>query len=168
MNYLSEDIYKIVTANIPIVCVDIIPVKKTSNNWQIGIITRATGPEAGKPALIGGRIYHQEQIHDAITRHLKADCQINKYHLFPHNDVPKPFYVQQYLHQAQADPPLGYDPTKHSIGLTYLVEFLEKPRPQNEARDFRWVGLGEIPKQAAYNHQLLMNEAFQFLLGLKA
>lgn len=165
---LSNETYQLVTQSVPIVCVDLIPVRENGGGWQIGIITRATGPEAGKPALIGGRILHQELVQDAIARHLKSDTKVTDFQLFANSEASQPFYVQQYLHQSEAKPPLGYDPTKHSIALTYLVDLLEEPKPSNEASDFRWITFDQLPKSAGYNQHLMMNKAFQFLRGLKA
>jgi hypothetical protein len=71
--------------------------------------------------------------------------------------------VQQYFHQASAKPPFGYDPTKHAVTLTYIIDINEEPQPKNEAADFRWISNSEVPAEAAYNQHLVMRLAFEYL-----
>lgn len=156
MTYLSEDLYKTIVKNIPLVCVDILPVKKVNEEWRIGIITRATGPETGKPAILGGRIYYGELIKDTISRNLEADLGIKSYKFLEGHDESQPYYVQQYVHADSAKNPLGYDPTKQAVALLYLVKLDDEPQPKNEASNFYWINKTQIPKAAAYNQQVIM------------
>jgi ADP-ribose pyrophosphatase YjhB (NUDIX family) len=164
MTYLSPKLFKTMTDNIPITCIDLIPVRRLGDKWQIGIITRATGPEVGKPAILGGRIFYEETILQAILRHMKTDWEVSQYTFFSGNKVSRPFYVQQYLHQKSAKSPFGYDPTKHAISLTYLIQIAEEPRPRNEASDFYWIDRQELPESSAYNQHLVMELAFDELI----
>jgi len=165
MTRLPPELYQTVTNSIPIVCVDLIPIKQVRSEWQIGVITRATGPETGKLAILGGRIYHDEFITDAIARHMKTDWGISDYRFWEGNTISRPFYVQQYLHAKAAELPYGYDPGKHAIALTYLIELSKEPRPRNEASAFHWIEASEVPEPAAYDQHLVMAEAFKFLLS---
>src|SRR5581483_11298113 len=97
MSQLPDDLYRTVTESLPIVCVDVIPVRKLDGQWQIGVITRATGSQAGKLALIGGRIRHGESIEQAIKRHLNNDLLIKDFRFFQ-GDSSHPFNVAQYEH----------------------------------------------------------------------
>lgn len=162
IGYVSDELYAQITASIPVICVDVIPYDASSK--KIGVITRATGKESGKIALIGGRIKKGESIIKAVNRHLSTDLQINNFNFYTGNDHTHPFYVQQYFH---GDKPLNgfgaFDPTKHSIGLTYLIEISEIPMPKSEASQFHWISREEIPEPAAYNQDIVMGEAFRFI-----
>ena len=168
MGYLPDKLYDTITRHIPIICVDLIPAKKQDYKWLIGIIRRATGTEANKPALLGGRVRYQESLDSAIRRHLKTDCGVVKFQFWHVNSLDRPFYVQQYVHAESAQPPLAYDPTKHSIALTYLIEIGEEPKPGNEADDFYWITASQIPEHAAFNQHVVMAQAFNFLRGPRA
>ncbi|HUA13551.1 MAG TPA: DUF4916 domain-containing protein [Candidatus Sulfotelmatobacter sp.] len=165
MDYLPEDLYKTITGAMPIACVDLIPVRKVEDVYQIGVITRATGPESGRQAVLGGRIYLSETIADSISRHLKANLGISTYSFLEGNEVARPFYVQQYFRSETAEPPYGYDPTKHAIALTYLIKFQETAKPVNEASAFYWIKSDDVPKSSAYNQHLVMMKTFKFLLA---
>ncbi len=158
-NLLTDPAYELIATCVPFVCVDIIPVRAK----QIGIISRATGSERGKPAILGGRVHKNETISDAISRHLldSFGSGVFKYH--EGNSESHPFYVQQFLHGSSAKPPYGYDPTKHSVTMVYLVTIEEPMHVRNEASDFRWVSSGDLPDASAYNHHLVMRQAASFL-----
>lgn len=161
--YLARSVFDLVVDSVPIVCVDFLPV---SNSWpepRLGIITRATGPEAGKTALLGGRIQKDETISEAIGRHLFESLGEERFAYYPGNSEDRPFYVAQYAHAQESVG--GYDPTKHSIALTYLIRIANN-QPEvvrDEASDFRWIGFDEIPDKSAYNHHKVMGEAVMFL-----
>lgn len=160
--YVSNELYTQITAVFPVVCIDVILFDVNAN--KIGVIERATGKEAGKLATIGGRIKKGETIQKAIARHLWNDLQINDFTFYQGNSPTRPFYIQQYVHgNAPTDDFRCYDPTKQSIGLTYIIETNEKAIAQNEATELRWVGESEIPASTAFNQGVLMHEAFAFL-----
>lgn len=148
-------IYEIGVETLPIVCADIIPVK----DGKIGVIKRATGPEAGKLALIGGRVRKNQRVSDAISNHLKTDLAITKWNFHPINSEQRPFFVQQYLHKTSSNNELGYDPTKHAIAMTYLIEIEATPVPRKEADAFLWVDEEHIPDITAYNQGFVMKAA---------
>lgn len=160
---LPDKLYKNITGNVPIVCVDIIPVKQINNTWYIGIIKRSTGLESDKLAILGGRISLNETIPEAINRHLLKDLGIHKFTFYKTNKTQTPFYVQQYFLGVKSEKPYGFDPTKHAIALTYLVTINDTPIPKNEASEFRWITKQEIPKKPAFNQDTVMQEAFRYL-----
>lgn len=165
--FCSDELYAQVTAAFPIVCVDVIPFNAKTN--KIGVITRATGKERGKRALIGGRIGKGETIPQAITRHLGTDLNIEKFEFYAGNAAEHPFYVMQYAHESQktSDFP-GYDPSKQSIGLTYVITITGTPSPTAEAAAFDWISESEIPQVTAYNQGLAMRQVFNFVRSASA
>jgi ADP-ribose pyrophosphatase YjhB (NUDIX family) len=163
---LTPPVYDLVVDSVPIVCVDIIPVKTELFIPKLGIITRATGPERGKAAILGGRVLKNETIIDAIGRHLLGSFGSAEFSFHDGNPKKRPFFVQEYPHQDSAEPPLGFDPTKHALAMTYLVKIAEPTQVRDEALDFHWVGLDELPETSAYNHHVAMLEAADFLRQL--
>lgn len=164
---IKPEIYKLVTDLVPISCVDIIPVRTINDSFAVGVIVRKTGHEAGKIAIIGGGIRKDESIDRAIMRHLNKDLQINNYDLYEsHKNSNQPFFVQQYFHKTKSQD-TGYDPTKHAIALNYLIIISEEPKPKNEANKFLWIKEGKIPKETAFNHGIVLKQAFKFLKTLK-
>lgn len=164
--FLAKPIYDLIVDAVPIVCVDFLPVRFESmnNDPQIGIITRATGPETGKPALLGGRVQKNETVSAAISRHLEGSLGETEFAYHQGNTEDQPFYLGQYTHAPTAEG--GYDPTKHSIAPTYLIDINEPGIVRDEASDFRWIGFDEIPATSAYNHHLAMRKAAKFLQNL--
>ncbi|HMS92581.1 MAG TPA: DUF4916 domain-containing protein [Candidatus Saccharibacteria bacterium] len=161
--YLNNNLYRKISSHIPIICVDIVPVKQVKKVWKIGIIKRATGKEAGKLAILGGRIALNETIPEAIKRHLFRDLNIHKFNFYQINDTQKPFYVQQYFLGSESRKPYGFDPTKHAIALTYLVTINEEPIPRDEASAFSWIDRNQIPTKPAFNQDTVMQEVFNYL-----
>jgi ADP-ribose pyrophosphatase YjhB (NUDIX family) len=154
-------VYQIGVETLPIVCVDVIPVKEVEGKNWIGVIRRATGPEAGKLALVGGRVWKDLSIPKAVGYHLKNDLNITEWKFQEGNSEEHPFYVQQYFQRSNSEDKYGYDPTKHAVAMVYLVEISGEPAPRNEADIFIWVSENEMPKLTAYNHGLVMKQAFE-------
>lgn len=163
MSHLPDELFNTVISSIPIICVDIIPVRKLNNAWALGVITRATPPQAGKTTILGGRINYGETVQEAIARHLKTDLGLSKYEFLEKTDQFNPFRIQQFLRAETAGPPFGFDPTKHAISLNYLVEITDTPIPKNEAKNFFWINESQIPNNCGYNHDLVIKSAFDFL-----
>jgi hypothetical protein len=162
--YLSDDDYRLVTNLVPIVCIDVLPIKKDDAGiWHIGMIIRATGSQTGKITLIGGRVQHSELINDAILRHIKNDLGLDAFGYAEGLSESKPFMVQQYLHQDSVESEeYAFDPTKNSIGLTYLIEISESPTATNEASEFLWVSDIE-GKKFGFNQQVVAKKALEYL-----
>lgn len=156
-------IYQIGVDTLPIICTDVIPVKKDGGVNKIGVILRATGPEAGKLAITGGRIKRDQKVSDAISRHLKNDLATSDWKFHPANTEQRPFYVQQYFQNSTYEKGYGYDPTKHAISLTYVIEITGDPIPKNEATKFLWISERELTANTAYNHGEVMKQAFKYL-----
>jgi len=162
--YLSETTYKLVTDLIPITCVDMIPVDYNSDTVRLGAIIRATGQEAGKIALIGGRVQKEEPLIVAMSRHMSISLGNAEFNMHPENEIERPFYIAQYNHAERMKDHL-FDPTKHSISMTYLVTI---PEPDlslvgNEASSFHWLNIGELPDESAFNQHLVLHKAAQFI-----
>lgn len=161
VGYVSDELYLKITDSVPIVCVDLVPYDAQSK--KIGVITRATGSQAGKLALIGGRVKKNESIDQAIQRHLSTDLDITDFSFYKNNSVIRPFYVQQYYHGEYPGKGFAaFDPTKHAIALSYIIIISGNPIAKLEASEFHWIDASELPKSSAFNHAIIMKEALAF------
>lgn len=156
-------VYEMGVKILPILCVDVIPIKRESDIYKIGVISRASGPEAGKVAVIGGRVRKDLKVAEAIGLHLKNDLAIDMWKFYQDNNEKRPFYVQQYLQKSNSTDEFGYDPTKHAVALNYIIEIEGNPKPKNEANNFVWITENEIPEVTAYNHGIVMKQVFEFV-----
>lgn len=160
---INRDVYGLISEIIPISCTDFMPVRVVNGQWQIGVIERATGPEAGKMGVLGGGIYKGKSITEAINYHLKKDLGFTGFRFFGDLDESHPFYVEQYFHGRETRGESGYDPTKQSTALTFLIEIDEDPVPRDEASKFLWIAEDQIPEETAYNQKVVMQKAFDYL-----
>ncbi|HVE80964.1 MAG TPA: DUF4916 domain-containing protein [Candidatus Dormibacteraeota bacterium] len=158
---LDDKDYLKAIKSVPIICVDVVPVRFIDDKPQIGIITRQTGPFAGSAAVVGGRVRKDETITEAIARHLRHDLEIEFFEFFRSNEA-TPFYVQQYFEEVESGSSYGHDPAKHDIALNYLIEIQDDPKPKNEASDFYWINESEVPK-SGYRQEIIMKAAFKHL-----
>lgn len=167
--FIKEGAFKLLTEMAPITCVDMLPVRRTVEGiWQIGIVTRMTGPEAGKPAVIGGILKKGVPVMEAIQAHLQKDFETVPFLLFETITPQTPFMVQRYSHaNAPTDNTGGYDPTKESVALTFLIKLDDTPtvKPYGEVSDFRWIDRSQLPpiEDTAYRHGIVMEAAFTYL-----
>ncbi|KKQ74309.1 MAG: hypothetical protein US96_C0035G0013 [Candidatus Woesebacteria bacterium GW2011_GWB1_38_5b] len=161
---------EIIIPNMPISCVDVIPVRHTERGYEIGIIKRGTGSQAGKLAIVGGRIFKDEYPNDAIRRHLIKDLNVHGFAHFGKATDHSPFFLQMYAHanSSQAEG-YGFDPTKQAITLTYLVQIDEQPQPSgDEAIEYLWIDSEEqIPEDTAFNHGVAMRNAIRHLKDIE-
>lgn len=161
---LSNKDYELVTSSVPIVCIDVVPVTYENNILKLGAIIRATGSESGKVALIGGRILKNESITEAIARHIQKDLSCTSFRYNQLNNENSPFLVQQYEHTAGSPNKFEcFDPTKHSIGLTYLIELQQNPVATNEASDFLWLTEKDINDNFAFGQDFVFRQVINKL-----
>lgn len=164
--YLSDEVYKLVTSSVPIICVDILPVRQVENRWQTGLILRATGSQVGKLTILGGRIFYAETTEQALRRHLQTDLQVRSFRYYHGLNEETPFTVQQYFRASEIDSDkYGFDPTKHALALTYLVHINESEvTPVNEADGLEWVSAETLSqKEIGFNQKVVVERAFRHL-----
>lgn len=155
-------VYDFIVQFKPLPCVEVVPVRRMSDN-QLGVIIRATGPEKGKLAVMGSGVNKNESISNAILRTLQTDLGINSFEFYGSITEETPFRVGQHLHSPKTSEDIPYDPTKHAVGVAYLVEINGDPSPRNEASDFFWITRDQIPPITAYNHWTILKSAFNYL-----
>jgi ADP-ribose pyrophosphatase YjhB (NUDIX family) len=136
--WIPEDEYELIQRRVPIACVDLLPLKPDRS--AVGLIRRETyGGEEGW-CLIGGAVLKDEELLDAIRRHVKSTLGPD---FLPDLSRAQPLTTIQYF----TDPRLGdfHDPRKHAIALTYAAPCIGTAAARGEAREFRWFKRDQLP-----------------------
>jgi len=129
---------------LPIVCVDVLAVRHaapTDRLAEVGLIWRHTPDRGPRWCLIGGRVRYGESIHAAVTRHVRDT--LGDEVQFDVSRWREPLFVAQYAPTAREG--FLHDPRKHAVALTYALDVVGAPAPQNEALDFRWFPVDQLP-----------------------
>ncbi|HAN24115.1 MAG: DUF4916 domain-containing protein [Microbacterium sp.] len=136
MTFLPDGLYAQIEANMPIACVDFVPVERAEGRIsRVGLILRES-PHGRVWCHLGGRVRRGETLRAALERHsletigLELDVSVN----------PQPDAVFEWFPSsiAPADGTVfGDDPRKHAIGLAYVLGMpFEGASPRGEALDF--------------------------------
>ena len=129
---------------VPIVCVDVLPMRTGHGADEIGLILRDTPHQGRRWCLVGGRVFRDESLVDAVARHLWGTLGAEiRFDLHP--DA-QPIYVSQYF-TTERDGAL-VDPRQHAVAMNYCIEVSGPVVAQGEAHEFRWFDRLRLP--AAY------------------
>ena len=165
--WFEENYYKQIQRTLPIVTVDILPLKyskeKRGRLEGVGLISRETADEGVKWCLIGGRLLYGEQLSEAILRQISVTLGEGLKVISEIKDQ-QPLYVAQYF--PSGDSPFLRDPRQHSIGLTYALELEGCIYPRGEALDFKWFSPIYLPKNSefGFNHDKLVRALLEYLI----
>ncbi len=159
-NWLSDKDWENVQKLMPIICVDIIPFRniekrKKTLTLEIGLILRLA-PIKKKWCFIGGRILKDETVTSAIRRQLNNTLGFNIQYILEKD--PQPVYIAQYFTKKTNN--YGFDPRQHAIGLAYFLNLEGEAKAQDEALDFKWFNINEIPPSNEFGfgqHKILLN-----------
>lgn len=152
--WLSEEEYKLVTDKTPIPTVDLVILRNSKKGWEVLLLVRKTGYAKGKWCIIGGRIWKNEKIRDAIKR--QADDLGVQVKIIPPFNENFPVMVND-------DSKL--DLTKHPISSVYPVKIVGGMIREEgeEYKGFRWFPVNKLPP-LAYDHK---NEIVSAIKRLK-
>jgi len=142
--WLNADDWKRVQETVPVVCVDVTPVRFGDDGraQAIGLILRDTPHQGRRWCLVGGRVLHNESLADAVIRHL-AQTLGDAIHFHIEADA-QPVYVAQYFTVAHS---VGVvDPRQHSVAMNYLVGVEGPVVARGEAYDFCWFPRQQLPR----------------------
>jgi ADP-ribose pyrophosphatase YjhB (NUDIX family) len=144
VSFLPAPLYDQIEKSMPIACVDFVSIRHRATT-EVGLIRRES-PFGVVWCHLGGRINRGETIAQALCRHANdtLDVSLN----LP--DDPQPDYVYQWFPPAIAPNNgivHGDDPRKHAIGLSFVVEMAGDPQARNEAIDFAWFAVSELPEE---------------------
>ena len=148
--WLNPEQYRLVQASVPIVCVDIVPLKMNGSAIDaIGLILRDTPHQGRRWCLVGGRVLRDESLAQAAARHLRETLgNAIRFSLDP--DI-QPVYVSQYFPTPR--PPGVLDPRQHSVAMNYLVPIEGEVRAGGEAHQFQWFPPTSLPTPTEFGFQ---------------
>jgi ADP-ribose pyrophosphatase YjhB (NUDIX family) len=144
VTYLPAELYGLIEESLPIACVDFVPLRGIEP-VEVGLILRDS-PFGRVWCHLGGRIQRGETLADALRRHARETVGVDLELLTD----PQPDYVYQWFPAGVAPTdgtPYGRDPRKHSIALSFVTTFVGVPFPQNEALDFSFFPVDDLPKE---------------------
>ena len=142
MTWLTEAEYQRVRETVPIVCVDIVPLRVEAGAVkQVGLILRDAPDQGRRWCLVGGRVWRNETLAEAVTRHIQETMGPEiRFHLDP--DA-QPIYVAQYFPTRR---PVGViDLRQHSVAMNYCVRIGGEVATGGEAHEFRWFDVNRLP-----------------------
>jgi ADP-ribose pyrophosphatase YjhB (NUDIX family) len=147
--------YRLLLGQVPIACVDLMPVRQRNGRTQIGLIKRRDERGGVRWAMLGGGVWRGETIAAALDRHVKETLGEEATIELPDGQEHPPA-VGQYFPQLR--PGFGHDPRKHSIAVSYWAALSGETTAMGEAEDFDWFDLAAIPPDSefGYGHELIV------------
>jgi len=162
--WIDEELWRKIQKIIPIVTIDVLPINKIEGDGitRVGLILRETADEGKKWCFIGGRLLYGEKLWDGVNRQIKITLG-DTVSISKENVHQQPLYVAQYF--SYEDDEFLRDPRQHSIGLTYVLNLEGEIKPRDEALDFKWFSLNNLPKedQFGFNHNKLLSKCLELL-----
>jgi ADP-ribose pyrophosphatase YjhB (NUDIX family) len=141
--WIPEAAYKRISAAVPIVCVDLLPMSQ--DGTRVGLILRNTYEGGQGWCLLGGGVLINESLQEALARHvattLGGDASISPGTIR---------YGETFEYFSVRRAGELYDPRKHAVALTYSGEVTGKFEPQDEALDFDWFSVDSLPDAPAF------------------
>jgi ADP-ribose pyrophosphatase YjhB (NUDIX family) len=145
--------YRLVLGQLPIACVDVLPVRETDGGFEIGLIKRHDRDRQLRWAMVGGGVHRGETVGEAIARHVRITLGDAARAELPCDEA-RPHAVGQYFPEPRAG--YGHDPRKHAVALSYWAHLSGSVVPLDEAVAFAWFPADEIPSAAdfGFGHEL--------------
>jgi 8-oxo-dGTP diphosphatase len=127
----------------PMVCVDMIVLRKTETSNEILLIKRLNDPFKDHWALPGGFIEMEEDLIDSAYRELDEETHI----------------TQIQLKQLKTYGTPGRDPRGRTISVVFggFLESKQEAQAGDDAKETQWFSLEELPP-LAFDHQLIIQE----------
>lgn len=134
-------------------CVDAIlfGFDKDSNDLKILLIQRKYEPYKDYWALAGGFVKDNETLESAVLRELKEETGL----------VESPFLDQLYTFDG-----IDRDPRERIVSIAYygLINTTVL-KASTDAKDAKWFSVNKLPKDLAFDHNLIINKALERLRG---
>jgi len=140
--WLSDEEMASIRAHLPVVYVDIVPVRVDSLGriTYVGLLLTGTSHGGISRTLVSGRVLHGERIREALVRHLEKDLGTLALPRVPVS--PTPFTVAEYF----PDPGVSgfHDPRQHAVSLAYVIPVDGDCAPAQSALDLAWMRPEEV------------------------
>ena len=135
-NWLSRDELDSARERLPILYVDIVPVRTDESGalTSVGLLLRVTGDGQIIRALVSGRVLYHERLRSALLRHVEKDLGPLALPRLP--VMPAPFTVAEYFPTPGVTP--FHDPRQHAVSLAYVVPVDGDCEPQQDALELTW------------------------------
>jgi len=140
--WLPVDELDTARARLPIVYVDVIPVRinELGEVVSVGLLLRARPDGSISRAVISGRVFYGERIRDALLRHIEKDLGPMALPQVPAS--PTPFTIAEYFPDVQVT---GFhDPRQHAVSMVYVVPMTGDCAPSQNALDLVWLTPEEV------------------------
>jgi 8-oxo-dGTP diphosphatase len=134
----------------PMVCVDIVVLRKATDSHEILLIQRLNEPFKDHWALPGGFIEMEEDLIDSAYRELEEETGITQIQLQQLKTYGKP----------------GRDPRGRTISVVFggLLEEDQEVQAGDDAKETKWFSIAELPP-LAFDHSLILEECFELLIS---
>ena len=144
-SWLSREDLESARERLPIVYVDIVPVRADDAGTVIafGLLLRVTHGQISR-ALVSGRVLYHERIRTAMLRHIEKDLGPLALPKLPAS--PQPFTVAEYFPTPGVT--AFHDPRQHAVSLAYVVPVEGDCEPQQDALELTWFSPAEVADPA--------------------
>lgn len=134
-SWLSREDLESARERLPIVYVDILPVRCDESGWvtAFGLLLRVTHGRISR-ALVSGRVLYYERIRSAVLRHIEKDLGPLALPRLP--ATPQPFTVAEYFPTPGVT--AFHDPRQHAVSLAFVVPVEGDCEPQQDALELTW------------------------------
>lgn len=144
--WLSEDELGMVRDRVPMVYVEVVPVRVNHLGAveRVGLLLRHRPDGSISRAVVSGRVLYRETVRQALWRHLAKDLGPEAAPKVP--SAPAPFTVAEYFPEPS---PSGFvDPRQHAVALAYVVPVEGTCEPAQDALDLVWLTPEEVTRPA--------------------
>lgn len=131
----------------PMLCVDIVVLRKNSNRHEILLIKRLNEPFKDHWALPGGFIEMEEDLIESAFRELEEETGI----------------TQIELRQLKTYGAPGRDPRGRTISVVFggFLNSGQKAKAGDDAKETQWFSVDELPP-LAFDHDIIIKESLKF------
>jgi ADP-ribose pyrophosphatase YjhB (NUDIX family) len=148
-NWLDASEWKWVQDTMPIACCDVVPVQVGDDGKaveRIGLIYRATPHQGMRWCMVGGRMWRNESLVEAIGRQLRETLgPLVRFALEPDR---QPDFIAQYFTFNR--PNYLLDPRQHAITSSFVVPINGEITAMGEAESFQWFDRDQLPPSAEF------------------
>jgi len=162
--WLSDAELKHVRSELPLLYVDIVPVRVNAHGEvaEVGLLLRGSEGMISR-TLVSGRVMYFERIRDALIRNIEKDLGPAALPRVPL--TPQPFSIAEYF------PRVGitafHDPRQHAVALAFVVPVDGDCQPQQNALDIAWLtpeeaGSEDISLEMTGGQDVLLRRALAY------
>jgi ADP-ribose pyrophosphatase YjhB (NUDIX family) len=133
-SWLTREELDAARERLPILYVDIVPVRADEGVTAVGLLLRVTGHGQISRALVSGRVLYHERVRSAMLRHIEKDLGPLALPRLPLS--PQPFTIAEYFPTPGVT--AFHDPRQHAVSLAFVVPVDGDCAPQQDALELTW------------------------------